>query len=325
MKRVLIWSVLAASVALTGHTLYADVKTQTRTVLKLEGMMGTFFNRLAGGDKGVTSTIAVKGNRMSTANDTNAQIVDLAEERVYTVDLRRKEYTVETFAEARARIEKAKADAEKQAAGMTAEDKAQVEDAAKQIEFDVDVKETGQRKPLAGHDTREVVLTIAMREKGRTLEEGGGMVVTNTLWLAPKIAALDEVTEFQMKYFRAIYGGMFTGVNVEQMATLAAIMPGLASLRERMATESRKLDGTPLFSTSVMETVKSAEQMAAASAQQASGGGGLSGMMARRVLGNRGQPQQRSVFFTSTHETLSVAPAASADDVSIPATFKEKK
>ena len=324
MKRVLIWSVLAASVALTGHTLYADVKTQTRTVFKLAGMMGTFFNRLSGGDKGVTSTISVKGNRMATANETNSQIVDLTEERVYSVDLRRKEYTIETFAEMRARIEKAKAEAEKQAAGMSAEDKAQIEEAGKQIEFDADVKETGQRKPIAGHDAREVVLTLTMREKGRTLDEGGGMVVTNTMWLAPKIAALDEVTEFQMKYFRAIYGGLFTGINPEQMATLAAVMPGLATLRERMATESRKLEGTPLVSTSVVETVKSAEQMAAVSEPPASGGG-VSGMMARRLAGNRGRPQQRSVFFTSTHETLSVAPAASAEDVSIPATFKEKK
>jgi hypothetical protein len=293
--------------------------------MKLEGMMGTFFNRLSGGDKGATSTISVKGNRMATANETNSQIVDLTEERVYTVDLRRKEYTIETFAEMRARIEKAKAEAEKQAAGMSAEDKAQLEEAGKQIEFDADVKETGQRKLIAGHDAREVVLTLTMREKGRTLEEGGGMVVTNTMWLAPKIAALDEVTEFQVKYFRAIYGGMFTGINPEQMATLAAVMPGLAALRERMAAESRKLEGTPLFSTSVIETVRSTEQMAAVNGQQASSGGSLSGMMARRLMGNRGRPQQRSVFFTSTHETLSVAPAASAEDVAIPATFKEKK
>jgi hypothetical protein len=39
----------------------------------------------------------------------------------------------------------------------------------------------------------------------------------------------------------------------------------------------------------------------------------------------RGQTKQRTTFMTTTHETLSVAASANADDVQIPASFKEKK
>jgi len=66
------------------------------------------------------------------------------------------------------------------------------------------------------------------------------------------------------------------------------------------------------------ETVKSA----AAMAQAPSGGGGISGALARRMMG---KPQQRSVLFTSTNETLSIDPTATDADVAIPAGFKEKK
>ena len=38
------------------------------------------------------------------------------------------------------------------------------------------MKETGQKKQIAGYDTHESVMTITVREKGKTLEEGGGLV-----------------------------------------------------------------------------------------------------------------------------------------------------
>ena len=40
------------------------------------------------------------------------------------------------------------------------------------------------------------MMTVTVREKGKTLEESGGMVLTSDMWLAPKIAAMKEVAEF---------------------------------------------------------------------------------------------------------------------------------
>jgi acyl CoA:acetate/3-ketoacid CoA transferase alpha subunit len=67
--------------------------------------------------------------------------------------------------------------------------------------------------------------------------------------------------------------------------------------------------------------VKSAAAMAQ---QPAAGGGGLSGALARRMMGNK-KPEQRSLLYTSTNETLSIDTTASEADVAIPAGFKEKK
>jgi hypothetical protein len=315
---------LVLAFALAAPVVQADVKTREKTTFSLEGFLGGVV-RVFGGRaarEGVESTVAVKGARKSSINDTSGQIVDLGEEKVYTLDVRRREYRVTTFAEMRAQFEKAKADAAKQAEEARPEDKEQMQQAARELEFDVDVRETGQRKNLVGHPTREVVLTITGREKGRALEQGGGFVLTNTMWLAPRIDALREVMEFELKYVRAVYGESFAG-DMQQMAGMMAMYPAFTGMAARMQEEGRKLEGTSLATTMMFEAVKSEEQMkAAASEQQSSGGGGIGGMLGRRMMGNRGAPQPRTKILTTTHEMLAVDTTVTDADVAIPANYR---
>lgn len=322
MKRALIaCSVLLCSAAAFVPVLRGDVKTTDKTTFKLEGMMGAMMNRMAGGNDGITSTVALKGDRMSRMNGNSGQIVDLAEEKVYDVNVKNKEYSVMTFAEMRAAMEQARADAAKRQEQMNPQDKQAMQDLAKQFEFDIKVDKTGQRKEIAGHNTEEQVLTLTMRQAGKKLEEGGGFVMTNTMWMAPKIAALDELAQFNVKYFKAVYSGVFTGIDMQQAGALSAMMPGLGAMMEKMAAEGRKLQGTPISTTSVIETVKSQEQMNAA--PQAGAGGGIGGMLARRMT--RGGSQQRTTTLTTTHDVLSIGTSVSADDVAVPAGFKLKQ
>jgi hypothetical protein len=156
------------------------------------------------------------------------------------------------------------------------------------------------------------------------------MVLTNTLWLAPKIAAVDEIRDFDMKYFKAIIGEEDADAVFQQMTTLFAMFGNLKPAMDQMMAESRKLEGTPLGSTLVMETVKSAEQAKAdsGSGQQSGVGGGIGGMLGRRLAGNRAAAADnspRQTTFTNIHEILAVAASATADEVAIPAGFKEKK
>jgi hypothetical protein len=320
MKRVLCCSALLVSAAIAAPSLRADVKTVQKDTFKLEGLLGSMLNRAAGGDKGLTTTVALKGSRLSRMGDATGEIIDLAEQKVYQIDVKKKQYTVMTFAEMRAEMEKAKADAAKRQTEASPEPKTEPGEPAKQYEFDVDVKRTGETKTLAGQQTHEAIQTITMREKGRKLEDGGGMVMTTTMWLAPRIAALDEIAAFNAKYYKAVYGDLFTGMNVQQMSALTTMFSGMGSLYGRMATETQKLDGTPIASTTVIESVKSAAQMANAPRGDS---GGIGGFLARRMM--RGQSEQRTTALTTTSETLSIAPAATAEDVAIPAGFKEKK
>jgi hypothetical protein len=159
-----------------------------------------------------------------------------------------------------------------------------------------------------------------MREKGRTLDESGGVVLTSNSWLGPAIPAMKEFAEFEMRYWKAI-APEAAGMSAEQMAALMALYPMLGSAMERLRAEGTKLEGTPLASTVSFEAVKSKEALERESQQ--SSGGGLSGMLARRVMKKENKP--RALIFTTIHETLEVTTAVAAAELDIPAGFKEKK
>ncbi|MCC7185695.1 MAG: hypothetical protein IT185_05605, partial [Acidobacteria bacterium] len=224
-------------------SLHADVKTRQRTQLKLEGMLGRIVGMAGGGAAadGQTSTVAVKGSRKADLNDRTGRIVDLTEEKVYDLDVRKKEYRVMTFAQLREQWKKAQADAEKQAKDMPTEERQQAGEAGKQVEITVDVKETGATKSIAGHQAKQVIVTLTAFEKDKTLEEGGGMVITNDVWVAPRVAALDEIAQFDLKFFKAVYGEDIA-VAAQQMAAALAMYPGLKDMLKRMEDRMRALE-----------------------------------------------------------------------------------
>ena len=189
----------------------------------------------------------------------------------------------------------------------------------KQYEFDFDVKETGQTRSIAGYDARQVIMTVTVREKGKTLEESGGVVLTTDSWLGPDIPALRELAEFEMKYWKAIAPETAL-VSAEQMATIAALYPMIKPAMDRLNQETVSLKGTPLATTMTFEGVKSKAQIEEAS--KSSSGGGLSGMLARKIAKPDSRP--RATIFTMSSETLEIATAVGATDVDIPAGFKLK-
>jgi len=329
MQRIRFVPVLLASLVLAVPVLRADVKTQQKSTFKFAGTLGGVLNKFGGATtkEGLVTTSAIKGNRKLSISGDSGEIIDLGEEKVYSIDMKGKSYKVATFAELRAAFEKAKADAEKKKQEMKPEDKQQVEDTAKQYEFEADVKETGQKKNLAGYDTREVILTITAHEKGKKVEESGGFIMTTDMWLAPKIAGLDELIQFQLKYIKAIYGEAFVG-DVQQTASTVAMYPTFKPMAEKMQAENGKLQGTPVLSSTTFDSVKSAEAMKEAKSQSQpppTTGGGIGGMLAKKMIGPKGEVTQRSTVFTSSHEILSLSPTVAAEDVAMPAGFKEKK
>jgi hypothetical protein len=75
-----------------------------------------------------------------------------------------------------------------------------------EMDVDFDVRETGARKAVAGHDARQVIITIAMRQKGQTLEDGGGLVLQSDAWFGPALPALDEIARLRHAVLEAARG-----------------------------------------------------------------------------------------------------------------------
>ncbi len=200
-------AIVCSLLTLSAAPALADVKTRDKGQVKFEGMLGTMM-RMFGGkamSEGMVSTNAVKGNRKATLNDLTGRIVDLGEEKVYDLDMKKKTYTVVTFDQLRQKLREAQERAAKEAkdAPKEAGEPAQPSGNEKQYEFDFDVKETGQTRSIAGYDAKQVIMTVTVREKGKTLEENGGVVLTTDSWLGPDIPAMKELAEFDMKYWKS--------------------------------------------------------------------------------------------------------------------------
>jgi hypothetical protein len=311
-------------VVLCATPVLADVKTRERSQVKFEGMLGRMVGMFGGkaARDGVVTTNAVRGDRKVELTDATGRIVDLREEKVYELDMKRRTYQVTTFDELRRRMREAQEQAAKEAARQP--DREPQEDPEQQqvnLEVDFDVKETGQSRTIAGHNAREVVMTVTLRQKGRTLDEGGGFVMTSNTWMGPDIPAMKELVDFELRYWKAI-APEATGMSAEQMAAVMAMYPMLRTAMERMQAEGARLDGTPLATTMVFETVRSREQMTEQQAP-AGGGRGIGGMLAGRLMKREQQP--RSTVFTVTTETLEISQNVAPADLEIPAGFKERK
>jgi hypothetical protein len=340
--------VLALSVALAvAAPALAEVKKEERNQVSFAGALGKVFNFFGGKSarEGVVSTVAVSGDRkMTTTGENTAQIIDLREEKIYDLDMRRKTYKVTTFEEIRRQMREAEAKARETAAQETREsgpsEPAKKDPNQKEMEVDFDVKNTGQTKTINGFDTRQVVATITVREKGKKIEESGGIVMTVDTWLSKSAPSTKEVMDFDRRYYEKL-NGPISAIDAQQMATVSAMFPGVKEAFARFSRED--LGGTAIQSTTKMEAVKSAEQMkqeasrgtSASSdekANPASVGGAIGGFMRRRqqqqqekeAAANPNANPARSTFMTVNNEVLKIATNVTAADVAMPAGFKER-
>jgi hypothetical protein len=113
-----------------------------------------------------------------------------------------------------------------------------------------------------------------------------------------------------------------------------AMYPMMKQALGRMSTEGAKLEGTAIQTTTTMDAVPSAEQIAqeskAAESDSRPTGGGISGrlggMLAKKIGPKKDDAgKARSTFMTSNHEVLKVVTDVTPADVAVPAGFKENK
>jgi hypothetical protein len=313
-------------------TLTAAVKTEEKARVSFEGALGRMVNMFGGktAREGLTTTTAVKDDRKFTRSGDTGRIVDLAEEKIYEIDFKKQSYKVTTFEQMRQQIRDMQAKAKERQAKQ--ENKPAGE---KPPEYEVEVssKATGQTKDINGFSTKQVVTTVTMHEKGKTLEQGGGMVLTNDAWLAPAMPAMKEVADFELRYWKKLDIPVSGEISAEQMAAAAAMYPMLKDALTRAKSEGAKVDGTPVQTTVSVEAVQSPEQQQQQTKAEADSGTGLSGMLARKMMRKKKDDESASAeplakghakVMTMYSEVLSVSTDVAPGDLALPAGFKAK-
>lgn len=315
--------------------LYADIRKEEKTKLKMGGalgkMMGMFMGRQA--REGLITKTIIKGDRKLAQTGDTGQIIDLVEEKVYELDFKKKIYTVATFEEIRQKMREAQEKMKQEQAKMQAEQQKHPEQKMPEYEVEVTNKQTGEAREINGFPTKQLITTVTMHEKGKPLEDGGGMVLTTDAWLTPKIPGMKEATDFEMRYMKKLQGD----VTAEEMAAALTLYPMLKDMMKRVKVEGDKVDGTPILTTMTIESVMSPEQMKQQESAQADsgsgGGGGLTGMFARKMMSKKKADQPEggdapakghAPVMTVVAEVLSASTEVGANETAIPEGFKQK-
>ena len=240
------------------------------------------------------STMLVKGDRMATMTGDRIDIIDLNAETFTEVDLKKKTYSVVTFAEARHAMEQA-------AQKMQSKQEKDVD-----MQFSVDVKPTGATRNISGFDTKETIVTLkAEFVNKKKPEEKGSFDSVMDLWLAPSISGYDEVKNFQMRLAQKLFWNPMGGL-------AGAMMAGQTKSLNEMAKEMSKLNGIPVYQVirlGAMSVPQGAEGQQEPQAQQQQqqqqppsvseaigrklGGFGGLGRLGRKKTEEQQQPQQQ--------------------------------
>jgi hypothetical protein len=223
---------LAFTLALRADFSYQETTQMTGGLVYNLLKLGGPFTRSAREPQ--TSTVYVQGNRMATHYKESATVIDLDQETITEIDLKKKQYSVTTFEQMRAAMEKALAEARKQKKG---EKQPNVD-----VKFRVNAKATGKTKAVGGVNTRQLRISMEMEATDRDSGAGGAMSILNDAWMGPA-AGYDEVKAFEIKLGEKL-GAVFRRGMEQMMLTQPEMVQGLAAA----AKETAKVDGVPLES-----------------------------------------------------------------------------
>jgi hypothetical protein len=229
---------LGLALALGASTLcHADFSYKETT--KITGGTITRMSRLMPGmGKALeprTSSVYLKGSRLATVTNETMNIVDLDNETITEVNVNDKTWAVITFAEMRQAMEAL-------ARKMSELQQAQPQPPQADLNLKFDVKETGQTRSINGLDTRQFLLTIGM-EAGAPQQATPIPVMSEMVsdtWLAKKIPGYDEIGKFHLRMGQKLAWG--PGLNPFVMQ-----QRGGGEAMKKLAEESAKLDGTPVY------------------------------------------------------------------------------
>lgn len=319
---------ISAIVLFTASAALADATVDQKVQFHFTGALGTMINVFSrGAREGVTSTEVVKGNRKLRRSESTGELIDLDQEKIYTIDYDRKSYSVKTFAELRREWEQQQERAKKNA-GRSRQEKSE----GPEYQVDFAVKSTGRKEAINGWNTHEELVTITVHEKGKKLEKSGGFVLTSDLWMGPKVAAMRELADFDRRFVQKAYGAAFNA-DMRSLAMAVAMTPAFGEAMKAFYEHRASFDGTPIRTKMSFETVAGADQPKESadteesqSAPAAVIGGLFNKMKQRRAEKTEEKPSDpnRSQLFDSTVDVLKATASASEADVSIPPGFKQK-
>jgi hypothetical protein len=196
-------------VSMLAATTRADVTVEERIsvqgagLMKIANMNGHSITSVSGNRGRLQSDMEMQSKfikMLARGAGSTAEIVRLDQDKLYELNLGKKEYTETTFAERRARMEAAMKNAQDaqqtQQQTATKVDESQCEWSEPKAE----VRKTGEKATIAGYDAEHVTIIATQSCKDKKTGSVCDFGLTLDQWLAPKFEASSETLAFYKAY-----------------------------------------------------------------------------------------------------------------------------
>lgn len=264
----------AAAVMLLSSVLPADFSYTSNTKLTGGSMAGAmkFAGKMGGQNlQDMTQQIYVSGDKMATLDEHTGTIINLADETITTVNFKKQEYSIMTFAQMKAALAQMQAKADKERAKAR---KKNPEAPEMQMNLSVEVKDPGRSENIGGVDAKEMILLIDTQFEDQQSSASGAMNMAINMWLAEGVTGADEIKDF--------YRRMADQIDWAPGASMVSAMGRGMNANESMAELQKKmaeLEGFPVKqimrmggSIDGMEQLSEQDQAEVAAAEEAQPG-----------------------------------------------------
>ncbi len=218
--KTLVLTGLAAGCLFADVTYNETVKYTGGTMLDMVHRMASMpmLGRMAGGSlktafQDQNYSIYIKGPKMARLGGPLSTIYDLDAGTITTLNNEKQTYTVQTFDELRQQMERAQ---ERMNRGQ-----------APNMDFDIKVESTGQKRDINGQSATETLMTMT----AKSASAAGQMVVKVHAWLVPADPAMHEAVDYSKRLaekfqyafagFSPALGGASTGINAAMKEAMA--------------------------------------------------------------------------------------------------------
>ncbi|KPK56233.1 MAG: hypothetical protein AMS21_12895 [Gemmatimonas sp. SG8_38_2] len=248
-----------------------DVRFESKTELKLGGTLGTAAKFL-GFTKPEKTTTQLKGDVMRIDEGETSEIIDLEREVFIKLDRDEKRYSVQTFEEWRRQWAEDFEELEDEVGVEDEEELGEGDSSNVVAKFDSSIEETGETKKIEGYECREVVVKLTFEGQDTVTGETNTIITTSNIWLADDLPGFQEVQDFYRRLDEKL--GRPWKVSMQSMTELLMQEnPEAAESFKELAEESQALEGTPLLTVILIETMS----MGGEDDEEEEGGGDLVG------------------------------------------------
>ncbi|MBD3387037.1 hypothetical protein GF407_19190 [candidate division KSB1 bacterium] len=336
MKRFFLFSIVFMLFFVFVFQLQADVKKESVTQLEFKGTLGMMM-KVMGASKPTYTIEYYKGDMFKTETLNKkekllqAQIIDLDNELIYSIDHENEQYTEMTFDEWRQLLETQMQQVEDESPEQDVEEG----DTKVEWQFDVDVKKPGKTETVAGKKSEKAVITLNLKatatekesEEGPEKRSEGELIVTSTHWLAKELEGREEINAFRKKLVEKLGFEPSEGGMREVFGRIAQSHPQLAEAMKKLQEESAKLEGVSMKSHTLYATKGSEmgkEEEKEEEKIPTSVGGFMKGL-GKKVAESRQSDDEEKILIESTSETTAYTlTTIDAAEFNIPDSYKKK-